>query len=150
MSILKFNEKDFLVAKVMPAGYYSFEVVEIGEPRKSSSDKSFNIFSKFRVIEDEHYNDKELKITFNTGMDNSSTLGTMYFMPHTMLLYLAAATAGTELDEVPKDLDTESLKGLKFDGKVEKVISDGIVLNTISSFLPFGSGREKEREGSPF
>lgn len=150
MAILKFSEKDKLASKIMPADYYSFEVVEIGEPKKSGSGKSFNFMSKFLVIEDEHYAGKELEIAFNTNMKSPSVMGTMYLMPHTYLIHLAAATAGIEIGEVPDDLDTDSLKGLKFDGKVEKIISDGVVMNTISGFFPFGAGKLKGTEGSPF
>ena len=150
MAILKFTDKDKMASKIMPDGWYSFEVVEVGEPKKSGSGKSFNIFSSFRVIDEPKYDNKELKITFNTGMDNTSVLGSMYLMPHTYLIHLAAATANCEIEDVPDDLDTESLKGLKFDGHVLKGIYDGIVMNTISGFLPYGTGKAKEAEGSPF
>jgi hypothetical protein len=139
-------------SKILPAGWQSFEVIEIGEPKKSSSGNSFNLWSSFRIIDDEKYEGKELEIAFNTSekMKAPSTMGTMYLMPKHYLLHLAAATACIELDEVPEDLDTDSLKGLKFDGKVEKIISDGVAMNTISQFLPYGAGKEKEAEGSPF
>ena len=150
MAILKFTEKDKKASAVMPAGYTSFEVVEIGEPKKSGSGKSFNLMSKFKVIDDEKYEGKEFELAFNTNMKNPSVMGTMYLMPHTYILHLAAATAGIDIEEVPEDLDTDSLKGLKFDGKVEKIISDGVVMNTISAFLPYGTGKAKEAEGSPF
>jgi hypothetical protein len=151
MAILKFSDKDKMASKIMPAGWYSFEVVAIGEPKKSSSGKSFNMISQFRVIEDPVYDSKELEIAFNTNMKNPSVMGSLYLMPHTYLLYLAAATAECTIEEVPADnLDTESLKGLKFDGKVERIISDGIVMNTISGFLPFGAGKAKESDDVPF
>ena len=150
MAILKFTQADKLASAIMPAGYYSFEVAEIGEPVASGSKKSMNLHSKFHVIDDEKFTGKELKITFNTGMDRPSVLGTMCLMPHTWIQQLAAATADIDILEVPDDLDTASLQGLKFDGRVEKVIVDGVVLNTISGFLPYGVGRKKEAEGSPF
>ncbi len=150
MAILKFTQKDKMASAIIPAGYFSFKVVELAEPRKSSSGKSFNIFARFVVIEDEKYEGKELTITFNTGMNNPSIMGTMHLMPHTYIQQLAAATAECDILEVPDDLDTDSLKDLKFDGKVERVINDGVVLNTISAFLPYGSGKAKESEGSPF
>ena len=150
MAILKFNASDKLASAIMPAGYYSFEVIDIGEPTKSGSGKSMNLHSKFHVIDDEKFTGKELKITFNTGMDRPSVLGTMVLMPHTWVMQLAAATADIDILEVPENVDTESLKGLKFDGRVEKIIVDGVVLNTISGFLPYGAGKKKESEGSPF
>ncbi len=150
MAILKFTTKDKLSSAIMPAGYYSFSVAEIKEPVKSGSGKSFNIRSSFAVIEDEKYSGKELEIVFNTGMNNPSVMGTMVLMPHTYIQQLAAATAECDILEVPDDLDTDSLKGLKFDGKVEKIINDGVVMNTISAFLPYGTGKAKEAEGSPF
>ncbi len=146
MAILKFNQADKMKSMVMPAGWQSFEVIEIGEPKKSSTGKSFNLFSDFRVIDDEKFAGKELSIAFNTNMDNAGTMGTMYLMPHFMLMHLAAATADIELEEVPEELDTASLKGLKFDGKVEKIIADGVVMNTISQFLPYGKGKASEQE----
>ena len=150
MAILKFTEKDKMASKVMSAGYYSAEVVEIGEPKKSSTLKSFNMLSKFRIIEDEHYEGKELEVSFNTNMKNPSTMGSLYLMPHFYLLHVAAATADCELADVPEDIDTDSLKGLKLDLKIEKVISDGIPMNTISAFLPYGAGKKVEKESSPF
>ena len=147
MPILKFTDKDKLASKILPPGYYPFEVVEIGEPKKSSAGKSFNIVGKFRIIEDEGYAGKELEIMFNTKMNNPSVKGTMNLMPHFYLLHLAAATAGTTLDEVPDDLDTDSLKGLKFDGRVEKIVSEGIVLNAITGFVPYGTGDNASPEG---
>jgi len=150
MAILKFSDKDRKASAIMPAGYFSFEVVGIEEPKKSGSGKSFNFMSKFRVIEDENFEGKELELSFNTGMKSPSVMGSLYLMPHTYILHLAAATAGCDLSEVPDDLDTESLKGLKFDGKVEKIISEGVVLNTISGFYEYGKGKEKQHEQSPF
>ncbi len=150
MAILKFNKADRMSAMVMPAGFYSFEVIEIGEPKKSGSGKSMNMHSVFHVIDDEDFNGKEQKVTFNTGMDRPSVMGSMVLVPHTWILQLAAATANCDISEVPDDLDTESLKGLKFDAKVEKVIVDGVVLNTISGFFPLGVGKSKAAESSPF
>jgi hypothetical protein len=150
MAVLHFTDSDKLASSIMPDKWYGFEVVEIGEPKKSDSGKSMNMWSKFRVIDDPKYTSKQLEICFNTGMNSPSVLGTAYFMPHTALIHLAAATAGCEIEDVPEDLDTESLKGLKFDGRVTKGIYDGIVLNTLTGFLPLGVGQQKESEGSPF
>ena len=150
MAILHFTDSDKLSSSIMPEGWYRFEVVEIGEPKASEAKKSMNMWSKFQVIDDPKYAGKQFDICFNTKMNAPSVLGTAYFMPHTFLIHLAAATAGCEIDDVPDDLDTESLKGLKFDGKVTKGIYDGIVLNTITGFLPLGIGQQKEKEGSPF
>ncbi len=150
MAILKFNKADRMSAMVMPAGFYSFEVIEIGEPKKSGSGKSMNMHSVFHVIDDEDFNGKEQKVTFNTGMDRPSVMGSMVLVPHTWILQLAAATANCDISEVPDDLDTESLKGLKFDAKVEKVIVDGVVLNTISGFFPLGAGKAKADAGNIF
>ncbi len=150
MAILNFTKADRMAASVMPAGFYSFIVMEIGEPKKSGSGKSMNMHSVFHVIDDEEFEGKEQKVTFNTGMDRPSVMGSMVLIPHTWLMALAAATANCDIKEVPEALDTESLKGLKFDAKVEKVIVDGVVLNTISGFFPFGVGKQKGSESSPF
>lgn len=150
MAILNFDDKDKLVTQKMPDGYYSLEVVEIKDPVKSGSGKSFNFHSTFRVINDEKWDGKELELFFNTKTKNASVMGTLQILPHTMILELVAATAGCTLEEVPNDLDTESLKGLKFDAHILKVISEGVVLNTIASFLPFGTGQAKQTEASPF
>jgi len=83
-------------------------------------------------------------------MKNPSVMGSLYLMPHFYLLHVAAATADCELADVPEDLDTDSLKGLKLDLKIEKIISDGIPMNTISAFLPYGAGKKVEKESSPF
>ncbi len=150
MAILSFKKSDRMSASIMPAGFYSFEVIEIGEPKKSGSGKSMNMHSVFHVIDDEDYEGKEQKVTFNTGMDRPSVMGSMVLLPHTWLLQLAAATANVDIKDVPDDLDTESLKGLKFDAKVEKVIIEGVVLNTVSAFYPFGAGKHKEEAELPF
>lgn len=150
MAIIKITQGDKLKAQVMPAGWQSFEIVKIGEPQKSGTGKSFNMHSAFKVIDDEKYEGKELKITFNTNMDQPSVMGTMYLMPHFYIGHIAAATAGIDLSELPEDVDTDGLAGQKFDGKVEKIVEGGVVMNTISQFLPYGAGKEKEKEGSPF
>ena len=150
MAILKFTDKDKLASKTMPDGWYSFEVVSIDGPKKSSSGKSFNFPSKFRVIDDPDFADKELELFFNTGTKNASVMGTLQILPHNQIIHLAAATASVTIDEVPDDVDTDSLKGLKFDGYVTKTISDGAVFNTVTNFLPYGTGIEKAKEGAPF
>ncbi len=153
MPILSFSPKEKLAGAILPAGYYSFVITNIGEPKASGSKKSFNMRGQFTVIEDEKYEEKEMEIIFNTSeqMRAPSVLGSMYLMPKSYIMFLAAAALECSVDEIPeKDFDTDSIKGLKFDGKVEKIISDGIPINTISSFLPYGSGKAKEAEGSPF
>jgi hypothetical protein len=152
MSVIKFTKKDKLASAIMPAGYFSFEITEIGEPQRSGSGKSFNLHSRFTVIDDVKFEGKELRIAFNTSekMAAPSIMGTMYLMPHTYLQQLYAATANTDILEVPDDIDLESLKGGKFDGKVEKLIHDGIVMNTISAFLPYETGKDKQIDEIPF
>lgn len=134
----------------MPAGYFSFEIVEVGEPTKSGSGKSFNFHSKFRVIEDPNYEGKELKVAFNTKMENPSIMGTMVLMPHTWLQQLWAAASNTDVLESPDDIELEEFKGLKFDGKVEKLIHEGVVMNSISAFLPYGAGKSTHQDDIPF
>src|SRR5678815_2047170 len=82
MAILKFAPKDKLASAVLPAGYYSFTVADIAEPVASGSKKSFNIRSKFTIIEDEKYEGKEMEIVFNTSdnMKAPSVLGSLYLM----------------------------------------------------------------------
>lgn len=150
MSVIKFTKKDKLASAIMPAGYFSFEVAEIGEPTRSGSGKSFNFHSRFTVIDDAKYEGKELKIAFNTKMEQPSIMGTMFLMPHTYLQQLFAAMTNCDVLEVPDDMDLETLKGGKFDGKVEKLIHDGIVMNTISAFLPYETGKDKLTEDIPF
>ncbi len=150
MAILSFNKADRMSATIMPSGFYSFEVIEVGEPKKSGSGKSMNMHSVFHVIDDENYEGKELKIAFNTKMDRPSIIGSMVLLPHTWIMQLAAATANCEILDIPDDLDTESMKGGKFDAKVEKVIIDGVVLNTISGFFPLGAGKHKGEAELPF
>jgi hypothetical protein len=145
MAVLKFTAKDKMASKVMPDGYYSFEVVDIAEPTKSSTGKSFNLHSRFRVIDDPTFEGKELKIAFNTNMDSPSVMGTMFLMPHNMIPHLAAAVGSIDLDDVPEELDTVTLKGGKFDAKVHKTIAEGIPVNTMSNFIPYGSGKEAEQ-----
>jgi hypothetical protein len=150
MAILKFSDKDKLASATMPAGYYSAEVVSIGEPKKSDSGKSFNILGVFKIIESDKFTGKELKVTFNTNMSSPSVLGSFYLMPHTYLLHVAAATHDVSLDEVPDDLDTDSMLGIPLDIRVEKVISEGVPVNTISGFLPHGKGVAADTESAPF
>ncbi len=153
MPILSFTPKEKLASVILPAGYYSFVVTNIGEPKASGSKKSFNMRGQFTIIEDEKYEDKEMEIVFNTSenMRAPSVLGSLYMMPKAYIMHLAAAVLECPIDEVQEEnFDTDSLKGLKFDGKVEKIINDGDVLNTHSAFLPYGTGKEKEAQGSPF
>ena len=51
MAVLHFTDSDKLASSIMPDKWYGFEVVEIGEPKKSDSGKSMNMWSKFRVID---------------------------------------------------------------------------------------------------
>jgi hypothetical protein len=148
MAILSFSKNDKLASMVMPTGYYSAEIVEIGEPQKSGSGKSFNMHSKFRIIDNATYDGKEIKVAFNTNMNNPSVMGTMFLMPHTYILQVAAAALGIEVADVPEKLDTDTLKGMHLDIKVEKVISEGVPVNTISGFLPLGAA--KDATSAPF
>src|ERR1041384_2032493 len=124
MAILKFTAKDKMAGAVMPDGWYSFELVQIGEPAKSSTGKSFNMHTQIKVIDEPSFEGKELKIAFNTNMDAPSVMGTMYLMPSNVIPHLAAAIANTTLEEVPEELDTDTLKGGKFDAKVHKTIHE--------------------------
>lgn len=150
MPILNFTAKDLLASRVMPAGWYGATFKELKDPQKSGSGKSFNFFSTFAIIEDPTFAEKELKVTFNTGMDQPSVMGTMWLMPHTQIPHVAAAILNIPIETVPKQFDSDQIVGGRLDIKVERIIHDGVVLNTISSFLPFGNGRDGGREDIPF
>ena len=142
MAILHFTDSDKLKSKVIEADYYPMRVKGI-ESKPSSSKKSINHFVTFE-INDGLFNGKEFTVAFNTETSRASVLGGMQFVPVTTFMELAAATMGISIDAVPADVDTDHLVGGTFDGKVEKGIFDGIVMNTVMTYLPLGQGKQVE------
>lgn len=146
MAVLKFSEADRLSSIVVPTDWYTAVITEIDGPKKSSSEKSFNFFTKFNLTT--KFPGKELQIVFNTGTKSPSILGSAQFMPTAFFMQLYAAAHNVSMAEVPAEFDPqETLVGKPFDIKVEKGLHDGVPLNSILAFLPAGKGADQQ---SPF
>lgn len=143
MAIINFSKGDKLKSLLAESGWYPLEISEVTGPVASSSGKSVSFFVDFKVT-DGDLQDKEFKIAYNTGTKNFSVLGGQQFQPHTDLIALAAAALNCDRAAVPDTFDTDSLKGKKVDGKVEKGIHDGVPGNTIIGFLPAGQGQNQK------
>lgn len=124
----------------MEKGVYKFQLVEVEAPKASESGKSVTFFAKCRVVEGPMIN-KELQIAFNTKTSSMSILGAMQWFPHRDIMKIAAAVLKVKLDDVPLNLDTDTIRNRTFDGVVGVAITDdGNVVNTINQFLPEGAG----------
>jgi hypothetical protein len=139
MPILNFTPADKLATIVVESGWYTGQLESIDGPKKSGSGKSFNFFNDIKIIEGP-FKEKTIPFNMTSGSDKSSVLGTMQWNPHTKFMEIAAAVLNCTLDEVPLNLDTDTPLHRPFDFKVEKGIYEGVVMNTISGFLPAGKG----------
>lgn len=142
MAVIRFTDADKLASVLVPTEWYKTEITEIDGPKKSSSEKSFNFFTKIQIIEGP-YTGKELTIVFNTGTKSPSVLGTAQFMPHSYFIPVAAAILNVSREQVPQELDLETIVRKPFDCKIEKGIHEGVPMNTILTFLPAGMGKDQ-------
>ena len=139
MPILNFTPADKLATTVIDSGWYTAQLETIEGPKKSGSGKSVNFFNDIKIVQGP-FTEKTIPFNMTTGSDKTSVLGTMQWNPYTKFMEIAAAIEGTTLAEVPLNLDTDTLLHRPFDIKVEKIIAEGVVMNTISGFLPAGKG----------
>lgn len=137
--ILKLTEGDRLIGTLVETGFYPLIVTKFGELQKSKSGKSFSTFVEFQ-ISDGKFKGKEFTVAFNTETNSASVLGSMVFMPLGFMFNLASAILNIPVAQVPQDIDTDLLTAKPFDGKIEKMISDGIPINALLAFLPLGAG----------
>lgn len=138
MPILDFNEGDRLAAAIVPDGFYKTTILKV-DPQPSKSGKSINFWVDFQ-IQDGKYNGKEKRVCFNSETSSPSVLGDLQFVPHNKFLEVQAAILGCALTEVPLRVNTDELLGKPVDAKWSKGVFNGIVMNTIDSFLPAGKG----------
>lgn len=137
MPVLHFTESDKMAAKILEKGVYSVEVTKVGAPEKSGSGKSFTHAAKFMVNAGPYIN-KELEVMFNTGTSSNSMLGNRQYAPARDVMKVAAAALGVQLDDVPLDLDTDTLLGKTIDVQVDVVTSEGNLCNIIQMYAPHG------------
>lgn len=138
MPILEFNEGDRLAAAIVPDGFYKTVITKI-DPQPSKSGKSINFWVDI-TIQDGQYQGKEKRLCFNTETSSPSVLGDMQFIPHNKFLEVQAAVLNMPYDQVPLRVNTDDLIDKPFDAKWTKGVFNGIVMNTVDSFLPAGKG----------
>jgi hypothetical protein len=138
MSIIHFTEADRLAGKLLEKGNYSMMLTEL-EGKASKSAKSINYWATFKIAQGP-LTGKELKVCFNTESD-ASILGNLQMMPARDLLKLAAAVNGVKFDEVPLDIDPETLLNRSFEGGVgvQPTEKGGDLINTITGFFTTGA-----------
>lgn len=142
MPIINFTPADKLASKILEGGWYTAQLESI-EQKKSGSGKSVNFFNDIKIVEGP-FTEKIIPYNMSTGSNASSVLGTMQWNPHSRYNDIAAAISNCSIDDVPLQLNTDTLLHKPFDIKVEKGIYEGVVMNTISGFLPAGKGAKQE------
>lgn len=145
MPIIRFTEADRLSSTLVPTGWYTATITEIDGPKASKSEKSVNFFTKFQLTANgssKSYAGKELQIVFNTKSSAPSLLGTQQYMPHSHYFAVASAIFNKSREELPLDLDTDTLVGKPLDIKIEKGIHEGVPMNWILAFVPAGTGKD--------
>ena len=143
MAVIQFSAADAMATRTIPAGVYPSEVSSIEGPKKSSSQKSLNIFMDIQIM-DGPYKGKTRTIVFNSEMSSPSLLGEMQMFPNSYMLLLLAAVEGKSDIEV-KDvaLDTHTLLHKPFDASWGNNTVDGRLINTVDAFHPAGYSKEK-------
>lgn len=138
MPIIQFSEADKLAGATMDKGGYPAIIAEIAAPQASKSGKSVTYWATFRIAAGK-YEGKELRVGFNTETNSSSILGTAQFMPAGNLLMVAAAVQKINFEDVPLNVDTDSLVNQPLDLMISPETSEGNLVNRIDVFLPSGS-----------
>ena len=131
MPIIKITAADLKKTENSEPGWYGATISKIGDLKTSSKGDSVNLTISFLL---EGSGGKELDHNFN-----SKLIGTIN--------PLIAATNGNgiklkEGEEI--NFDTDNLLGKKLDVKVIVDIYNGIPINKIDGFLPYGKGRNQQ------
>jgi hypothetical protein len=141
MPIISFTAGDALQTTTVDAGIYPMEISEIDGPKASKSGNSVNFFVTMRIA-DGKYAGKEFTICFCSGVSQASVLGGMQFVPQSTFLQIEAAIQNRKVEPVARpDFDTDSLLHQPFDGQIAVSTEDGKLINTITGYLPAGSGK---------
>jgi hypothetical protein len=136
--IIQFSEADKLAGATMDKGGYPAILSELAPPAASKSGKSVTYWATFRITAGK-YEGKELRVGFNTETNASSILGTVQFMPAGNLLMVAAAVQKIKFEDVPLNVDTDSLVNQPLDLMISPEASEGNLVNRIDAFLPSGA-----------
>ena len=148
MAIIDFTAGDALQTVLPDAGIYPAIAEKIDGPKASGSGKSISFFSVIRITEGK-YIGKEFKPVFNSGTSENSMLGSMQYMPQSMLLQLEAAQNGTKVEPVARPgFDTDNLLNKPFciQIAIQPNKEGGNLLAQIVAFLPQGADKVQ----SPF
>ena len=137
MPVIHFTESDKMAAKILAKGIYTANLSSISNPSPSKSGASITYESEF-LIASGPYTNKTLEVFFNSGTNQNSMLGTRQYAPSRELLKVAAAVLGVPLEQIPVDLDTDTLIGRTLDISVDVVTSEGNLLNIINGYYPVG------------
>lgn len=137
MAVIRFTESDKLAGKIIEKGYYPAVLTKLEGPQASASKKSINYFGTFRIIKGSFMN-KEFDIAFSSGSNSSSILGTMQWTTHRDLMKVEAAALNVKYDDVPLDLDTDTIIDKPLTISVDTATSEGNLMNFITGWYPAG------------
>jgi hypothetical protein len=138
MPVIKITEADRLKSKTADSQWYGMTITKM-EMKSSKTEKSMNFWAEFTL--DAPAEGKVLKVCFNTAVEQGSILGTMQMKSYSDLVGLIAMYVE---GSAPDEFDTDELVGFKVDGKVDVKIAEGSPINIITSFLPYGTGKNQK------
>ncbi len=140
--IIQTTTADKLAAVTAEAGTYPVVITKITS-KKSQSEKSYNHRFVF-VVADGKYKGKEFEVVFNDAMKNASLLGSQMMFPGFEIVRLRAAIDNIKIYEVPEgEFDLESLLNKTLALVVDLDTVNGLYINKVTNFVPFGDGKSK-------
>jgi len=140
--IIQTSAADKLAAITAEAGTYPVVITAVTS-KKSQSEKSYNHRFTF-AVSDGKYKGKEFEVVFNGAMKNAAMLGSQMMFPQSEIVRLRAAIDNCKIDEVPEgDFDLESLQGKTHGVVVDIDQVNGLYINKVTSFVPYGDGKPK-------
>ena len=131
MPIIKITAADLKKTENLEPGWYGATIARVGDLKTSSKGDSINCPITFLI---EETGGKELEHSFNSKM-----IGLI------KPLIEAANGNGLKLKEGEEmNFDTDTLLGKKVDVKIVTDVYNGIPLNKIDGYLPYGKGRNQQ------
>ena len=128
MAMVKFGVGDILRSKILDAGWRSWQIIHIAEPRPSEDKTGLNYDITFALIDaGPDLNGKEIKRTFS-----SKAIG--------MMIPLILATQGkkaTEVEVKEFQFDMSELLHKKFDGFAKVDVYMGQPNNKVEEYAPY-------------
>lgn len=130
MAIVTFTKGDLMATTTVDPGWYSFIIDKVDGPKASKNGDSINFEVTFRLIDNQKYEGKEIRQTYNSKLIGK-------FSP--------VFTAALGIPVEPGQMNTDDLVGKKLDGKVENELYEGQLLSKIpNQFLPYKQGSNQQ------